>query len=322
MKKRKMLIGAALICTTIATVGLAQRGTTQTASGFAGEYGGTSDGGKAIATIQQASPGNYTIEHTIIGTRDGCGGSVRGAASASGNILELRIPNIEAMETCVMTYRKNGNSLAVSEKSCGYYHGRSCAFDGALIRKAGTASQQSLPKARTRTAEPLFGLTESGGPAGGDLVTPTRSPKVSSFSNEWYAADDFVAVDDGEKLGLTLIAICDGSPLRPMISVNATALIRGLNIPDFDAFAKRERNRLFARAPTLALTILDGAGVKSGMMTFGRTMRDGAPTFNRPLSQRELALLKASSRIALSSETWMTYFTGNGATRMLSALRC
>ncbi|MEJ7925808.1 hypothetical protein WG908_03450 [Sphingobium sp. AN641] len=245
MMKHRMMIGAALICTTVAAVNLAQRGDAQTGGGFAGEYGGTSDGGKAVATIRQTSPGNYTIDHTIYGSPSGCGGSVRGAASASGNVMELRIPVLERMETCVMTYRKNGTRLTVSEKSCGYFHGRSCAFDGTLVRKAVGRSQQGALKPRTTTDEPLVGMMEDGGPARGALVTPQGRPKVSSFSDEWYSADDFVAIDDSSDLGLSLTALCYGSPLKPMMGIDPTILIRGFRAPDPEAFSTRERLRLF-----------------------------------------------------------------------------
>lgn len=117
-------------------------------------------------------------------------------------------------------------------------------------------------------------------------------------------------------------AVCEDGRSSPTLAINPTSLIRGLNIPDYDAYAKKEHARLFARTPTLTLAVFDGKGNKSATLTFGRTMSDGLPNFYRPLSAREARFLTASSRMTLSSAAWTTSFTGKGATKMFAALRC
>ncbi|WP_093022709.1 hypothetical protein [Sphingobium sp. YR768] len=71
----------------------------------------------------------------------------------------------------------------------------------------------------------------------------------------------------------------------------------------------------------LTLTAFNAKGSKTAVMTFGRIMQDGKPSFFRPLSAAELSLIKASSRLLVSSAQWAAVFTGRGAARQLSGVQ-
>lgn len=312
MLRRIILSSSALAGIAALALTLPDRGDAQAGDPFAGSYEGTADGGTGVATITRGEPNRYQVEHTIA-TSSGCGGSVRGAATARGNVLELRIP-VNPQTLCVITYRKTGEILAISEHSCGYFHGRSCAFDGRLTRKSRSGNRAA--GSRTRTEEPLFGLMEGGGPAGGALVTPQRSQSVK---HEWKfdgVAGAFAAAINSP--AMIAIASCDDlERVTPIFTLGV---------------ANAERNpalkRLLSAGPILvAVTgpsgthlFRSGADGDSGGVLIGNTPVTLAPA--KEITRADLRALMAASKIRFAVAGQVFTLPVQGSAKAIGNLSC
>lgn len=107
------------------------------AAGFAGHWEGDFDGGEGSATIVQVAEGRneYMVNVEVAG-REGCSGSVRGSGAVRGNALVMLAG--EGAEQCKVTFTPRGQSLALQESNCAYFHGMSCGFSGSARFKHAT----------------------------------------------------------------------------------------------------------------------------------------------------------------------------------------
>jgi hypothetical protein len=67
----------------------------------------------------------------------------------------LRIP-IDNENLCLLTYTRSGNRMTVSEEGCMYLHPATCAFAGAVTRKAAVAAMKPA-RAKAKPANWLVG---------------------------------------------------------------------------------------------------------------------------------------------------------------------
>ncbi|MFS2013398.1 hypothetical protein ACCD06_26630 [Azospirillum sp. CT11-132] len=96
-------------------------------------YEGMTDGADGSLFLREKGNGGYFVSMGM-GSRN-CAGSIRGHATVHGNSLILRLKEVADMPDCVLTVRKSGRTVTVSEEHCMGFHGASCAFDGTLTRK-------------------------------------------------------------------------------------------------------------------------------------------------------------------------------------------
>jgi hypothetical protein len=103
------------------------------ATGFAGYWTGSLDGGNGYARIfPSENAGGYDVELDMAGGGSGCSGSLVGNASSSGNRLVVRQAIPDGSGQCTVTFTRNGSALSVAENRCSYFHGASCEFNGTL----------------------------------------------------------------------------------------------------------------------------------------------------------------------------------------------
>lgn len=96
-------------------------------------YEGMTDGAEGSLFLRDKGNGGYFVSMAM-GSRN-CAGSVRGHATARGDTLTLRVRDEPDLPICVLTLRRSGRTITVSEQDCISFHGASCAFDGTLTRK-------------------------------------------------------------------------------------------------------------------------------------------------------------------------------------------
>lgn len=115
-----------------------------------GEYSGDTDGGSGNVSIKSAGGGAYRVEVATVNSETGCGGSISGAGTVTGN--RLSFSDTLSLEgygkaVCTMRLTRQGNRLNVSgEGDCHLWSGKSCSLMGSMTRR-GAASSKSAGSA-------------------------------------------------------------------------------------------------------------------------------------------------------------------------------
>lgn len=106
---------------------------TGSASGWPGTYAGEGDSDVTLEVKQQGTDEKYPVllSTNTARTGGGCGGSVSGFATASGN--ELRIVAEAEGQRCEAVAKRSGNGIELEEGAgCNNFHGAACGFSAQL----------------------------------------------------------------------------------------------------------------------------------------------------------------------------------------------
>lgn len=116
---------------------------------WVGEYRGPFDGANGVVTISRTSAG-LSAEVAMFSDH-GCGGSVSAPARVELDRLTL-IKSGDEGPQCRIVMTRSGDHLDVSESGCTYFHGRSCEFNGRVMRVRATSPSSAgaaLPERRS-----------------------------------------------------------------------------------------------------------------------------------------------------------------------------
>lgn len=186
-----------------------------------GEYGGDTDGGNGNVLIRSAGGGAYRVEIATVNPETGCGGSISGVGTVSGNRLSisdtLSLPEY-GKAICTMRLTRQGNRLNVSgEGDCHLWSGKSCNLEGTMTRHGaaqseGTARSATVNVPASKAAQPWIvgAWTMRGEPCGGEglVIEPDGSFFNIGELGRWQLA--------GNALTFTVTARGDMGDERPV----------------------------------------------------------------------------------------------------------